>query len=299
MMRGMFTAACFFTVWLSVFFFTQTTSIGGGHKQETSQTLESSQDVPVEIEMPKIIITTFENNETTVLPEIPLALETTVPSEKEADNQTIPEMVLYLTFDDGPSIRYTTEILDVLKEKDIKATFFVVGENVRKYPEIVKRIAEEGHTIGIHCNSHRYEELYESVDSYLQDFNKAYEAVVETAGVEPRLFRFPGGSINAYNSHIYKELIARMEEQGFIYFDWNASLEDSLKKTSPEELLANAKSTAANKKYVVLLAHDIVGSTAECLEDLIEQFQDYQIEPLTPEVKPVQFREKHHEFTEK
>lgn len=150
MMRGMFTAACFFAVWLSVFFFTQTTSIGGGHKQETSQTPESSQDVPVEIEMPKIIITTFENNETTALPEIPPALETTmplettVPSEKETDNQTIPEKVLYLTFDDGPSIRYTTEILDILKEKDIKATFFVVGENVRKYPEIVKRIAEEG-----------------------------------------------------------------------------------------------------------------------------------------------------------
>ena len=236
MMRVMFTAACFFAVWLSVFFFTQTTSIGGSRKQETSQTLKSSQDVPIEKEMPKIIITTFENNETTALPEIPLALETTMPlettvsSEKETDNQTISEKVLYLTFDDGPSIRYTAEILDVLKEKDIKATFFVVGENVRKYPEIVKRIAEEGHTIGIHCNSHRYEELYESVDSYLQDFNKAYEAVVETAGVEPRLFRFPGGSINAYNSHIYKELIARMEEQGFIYFDWNASLEDSLKK---------------------------------------------------------------------
>ena len=71
--------------------------------------------------------------------------------------------------------------------------------------------------------------------------------------------------------------------------DWNASLEDALKKSEPEELIANARETALGRKHVVMLAHDIVHSTALCLNDLIDQFPEYRMEPLTPEVAPVQF----------
>ena len=80
-----------------------------------------------------------------------------------------------------------------------------------------------------------------------------------------------------------------MTARGFIYFDWNASLEDALKKSEPEELIANARETALGRKHVVMLAHDIVHSTALCLNDLIDQFPEYRMEPLTPEVTPVQF----------
>lgn len=104
---------------------------------------------------------------------------------------------MYLTFDDGPSEENTAAVLDILKEYNIQATFFVVGENVRRHPEVARRIVEEGHTIGIHCNRHEYGELYESVDSYLADFREAYDAVYEVTGVEAKLFRFPGGSINS------------------------------------------------------------------------------------------------------
>lgn len=196
---------------------------------------------------------------------------------------------MYLTFDDGPSEENTAAVLDILKERGIKATFFVVGENVRKHPEIAKRIVEEGHTIGIHCNNHDYKAIYASVDSFLEDFQAAYDAVYEVTGVEVELFRFPGGSINAYNKDVYEEIIEKMTEQGFIYFDWNGSLEDATKNNAPDQLIRNARASTLNRKKVVMLAHDIVHNTVLCLEDLIDQFPEYKMEPLTPDVAPIQF----------
>lgn len=196
---------------------------------------------------------------------------------------------MYLTFDDGPSQDNTTTVLDILKAHNIKATFFVVGENVRKHPEVARRIVEEGHTIGIHCNRHDYDVIYESVDSYLADFQEAYDAVYEVTGVEVKLFRFPGGSINAYNEDVYEEIIEKMTERGFIYFDWNGCLEDAVSKTTPEQLVQNARKSTLGRKKVVMLAHDIVYNTALCLEELIDSFPEYKFEPLTEDVKPIQF----------
>lgn len=197
---------------------------------------------------------------------------------------------MYLTFDDGPSPENTEKILDILKEKDIKATFFVIGENARRYPETVKRIVEEGHTIGIHCDNHDYNKLYKSVDSYVADFEQAYETVYGITGEKVRLFRFPGGSINAYNKKVYQDIIEEMTNRGFVYFDWNASLEDAVSKgASPENLIQNAKESTLGRKRIVLLAHDTVDNTALCLEELIEQFPEYRMEPLTAEVDPIQF----------
>lgn len=196
---------------------------------------------------------------------------------------------MYLTFDDGPATENTNTVLDILKAKNIKATFFVVGENVRKNPETAKRIVEEGHAIGIHCNNHSYDTLYQSADSYIEDFEQAYNAVLEVTGVETRLFRFPGGSVNAYNEQVREEIISKMTEKGFIYFDWNASLEDAVKKAEPEQLLLNARESTLGRKKVVMLAHDIVYQTTLCLDELLELFPEYRMELLTPEIEPVQF----------
>ena len=196
---------------------------------------------------------------------------------------------MYLTFDDGPSEENTAAVLDILKARGIKATFFVVGENVRKHPEIARRIVEEGHTIGIHCNHHDYKEIYASVESYLEDFQAAYDAVYEVTGVEVKFFRFPGGSINSYNEDVYEDIIAEMTERGFIYFDWNGCLEDAAKNTTPEQLIRNARQSTLDRKKVVMLAHDIVYNTTLCLDELINQFPEYKMEPLTEDVKPIQF----------
>lgn len=196
---------------------------------------------------------------------------------------------MYLTFDDGPSQDNTTAVLDILKKHNIKATFFVVGENVRKHPEVARRIVEEGHTIGIHCNRHEYDVIYESVESYLADFQEAYDAVYEVTGVEVKLFRFPGGSINGYNEDVYEEIIEEMTNRGFIYFDWNGSLEDAGRKKTPEQLVENAGKSTLGRKKVVMLAHDIMYNTTLCLEDLIDSLPEYKFEPLTEDVKPIQF----------
>jgi len=197
---------------------------------------------------------------------------------------------MYLTFDDGPSEEYTDMVLDVLKEKNIKATFFLIGEYVRKYPETAKRIAEEGHTIGIHCDVHDYQKIYASVDSYLEDFENAYDTVYEITGVEAEFFRFPGGSVNAYNKAVYQDIIEEMETRGFVYYDWNASLGDAGKNSlTSEELIGNAVATARGRREVVMLAHDRVDNTAYALEKLIDSLPEYRMEPLTTKAAPVQF----------
>lgn len=196
---------------------------------------------------------------------------------------------MYLTFDDGPSAENTGAVLDTLKEKNIKATFFLIGENVKKHPDVAKRIVEEGHTIGIHCNWHDYKQIYASVDSYLEDFEKAYQTVEEVTGVQAKLFRFPGGSINSFNKEVYEDIIREMTERGFIYFDWNASLEDAVKHPEADILIQNAVSSTRGRKRVVMLAHDVISETAGCLKELLKELPEYRMEPLTEEVKPIQF----------
>lgn len=196
---------------------------------------------------------------------------------------------MYLTFDDGPSAENTSAVLDTLKEKNIKATFFLIGENVKKHPDVAKRIAEEGHTIGIHCNWHDYKQLYASVDSYLEDFEKAYQTVEEVTGVQAKLFRFPGGSINSFNKEVYEDIIREMTDRGFVYFDWNASLEDAVGHPETDILIQNAVSSTRGRKRVVMLAHDVIHETAGCLKELLGELPEYRMEPLTEEVKPIQF----------
>lgn len=197
--------------------------------------------------------------------------------------------VMYLTFDDGPVAGNTEQVLDILKERNMKATFFVVGENVERNPELAKRIVEEGHTIGIHCYHHDYKKLYAGVDSYMEDFEKAKAAVYEATGVEPKLFRFPGGSVNSYNRSVYKEIIQEMTEAGYVYFDWNASFEDAVRNITTEKIMQNAVSSTLGRKKVVMLAHDMVDETVACLEKVLELFPEYEMKALGEDVEPVQF----------
>lgn len=196
---------------------------------------------------------------------------------------------MYLTFDDGPSEENTEKVLDILKERNIQATFFLVGENVEKNPEIARRIVEEGHTIGIHSNTHNYEKIYADADSFIQDFEAAHQIIYEVTGVDAKLFRFPGGSVNAYNAEVNEEIIEKMTELGYTYYDWNASLEDAAPDITPEELILNGVSTTLGRKNVVMLAHDVVYNTGACLEELLDSLPEYEMKALDEAVEPIQF----------
>lgn len=196
---------------------------------------------------------------------------------------------MYLTFDDGPDAENTEKILDTLKDRNVKATFFVIGENVERYPEVVQRIVAEGHALGIHCYNHDYDVIYNDADSFIADFEKAHQLVYEVTGVDVRLFRFPGGSVNAYNKEVREEIVFHMTEKGYVYYDWNASLEDAVSEADIKILMANATSSTLGRKKVIMLAHDIVDETAYCIGDIIDAFPEYKMQPLSTEVAPIQF----------
>ena len=196
---------------------------------------------------------------------------------------------MYLTFDDGPNTENTNKILDILKEKDIKATFFVVGKNVERNPETTRRIVEEGHTIGIHCYNHDYNVIYSNVDAYVEDFEKARAIVYEVTGVETNIFRFPGGSINSYNKKVYKDIIEAMSAKGYVYYDWNASLEDAVRKPNKDKILKNAKESTLGRDVVVMLGHDTVDVTVEVLEELLKLFPEYEFKALDESVEQIRF----------
>ncbi len=196
---------------------------------------------------------------------------------------------MYLTFDDGPYKENTNEVLDILKEKGVRATFFLIGKNVEKNPETAKRIVEEGHTIGIHCYNHDYNVIYANVEAFVADFEKARTIIYEATGVETKLFRFPGGSINSYNKKVYKDIIKEMTAAGYVYFDWNASLEDAVRKPDQSKILKNAKESTLGRKVVVMLAHDTVDATVEVLEELLTLFPEYEFQAIDNSVQPVVF----------
>ena len=205
---------------------------------------------------------------------------------------TVSEGAAYLTFDDGPSER-TPEVLAILKEYGVKATFFVVGKSDERSQAWMRQIVEEGHTLAIHTYSHDYRSIYTSVESYLRDFNDIYELVHEATGTYPTIFRFPGGSLNAYNQGIYEEIIAEMLRRGFVYYDWDASTQDAASKTTVQSLVDGALGGASGKSRCILLAHDSAdkGNTVAALPQIIEGLAQmgYSFDRLTPEVQPVTF----------
>ena len=201
---------------------------------------------------------------------------------------------VYLTFDDGPSPR-TEEILDILKERNIKATFFVV--TVNNNLDILKRVAEEGHTIGIHSHTHEYKEIYKSVEAFLEDFNTCYNKIYEAASVKPKIFRFPGGSINAYNRGIYQDIISEMLRRGFLYYDWNISTQDTDKYANKERVLKSVKEGFANQDSIIVLCHDNHNKrhTVDALPEIIDFFEEqgYVFDKLENSVEPVVFAYPH------
>ena len=200
---------------------------------------------------------------------------------------------VYLTFDDGPSSN-TDQILDILKDYDVKATFFVVGKTDERSVKAYQRIVEEGHTLAMHSYSHRYDEIYESKEAFARDLNSLQEYLYETTGVWPRIYRFPGGSSNTVSKVDMQELIEYLTDIGITYFDWNVASGDAVSRTLPAETIVNnCLSGIEKQKESVILMHDASnkGTTIEALPRIIEAIQeqgDAELLPITDETVPVQ-----------
>ncbi len=199
---------------------------------------------------------------------------------------------LYLTFDDGPS-ENTDAILDILDQYGIKATFFVVPNRSQACMERLQKIHARGHTIGVHSFSHDYTAIYSDVSAFLEDFAQAYQLILQATGEPPELFRFPGGSKNAYNRDTRQAIMDEMTQRGFVYFDWNVSAQDAQNGITWEQVYQNVMDSLGQKQFGVVLLHDSYGrqTTVQALPRLIETLlaRGYRFDRLSSQVPPVHF----------
>ena len=178
---------------------------------------------------------------------------------------------VYLTFDDGPSDSVTTPILDTLKAENVKATFFIVSDRAHGREKTLKRMASEGHTLGVHSATHNYSQIYSSAEALLSDIDECAAFIKRTTGVTPRVYRFPGGGFT------HPERRALVEEHGYRVVDWNAVCGDEeIQNPSAETLVKTALKTAKGKSEVVLLLHDSAHhkTTARALPQIISAFRE-------------------------
>lgn len=217
--------------------------------------------------------------------------EASEPVAEESSGQEEIHKV-YLTFDDGPSI-YTNDILDILDSYNVKATFFVVGKEETNAEEALQRIVDEGHTLGMHSYSHKYKELYESMDSFTQDFARIRDSIYQATGVESVCYRFPGGSSNTVSKIDMHDFIEYLDSQGVEYYDWNVSSGDGgSMKLSTDTLLENCTKDIDTRDTSIILLHDSAEkpTTVEALPDIIENIlarPDTVILPITENTRPI------------
>lgn len=185
----------------------------------------------------------------------------------------------FLTFDDGPS-SVTASILDILKQENVPATFFVLGSRAEVMPDLIKRIYEEGHYIANHGYSHVYSAIYFSPQEVLNEFNKCNDIVkniIQVPEYNSHLFRFPGGLVGGKYAEIKAQAKELLSQNNILHVDWNALNGDS-EITNPtiEYEIKRLQETTANKNSIVVLMHDAQAKkvTAEALPQIIAYLRE-------------------------
>lgn len=197
--------------------------------------------------------------------------------------------VVYLTFDDGPSA-VTPQVLKILQEQGVKATFFVLGEQAASRPELVNAIWEQGHAIGNHTYNHNYHDLYSGFTEFWRQIKQTEETVRGITGVRPQLVRAPGGTFGHFdNTYFYL-----LKQAGYEVMDWTVDSGDSSRRGVPAaEILQNSVADL-DSRSVVLLLHDGSGheQSAKALPAIIERYKaaGYEFGLLNAQSEPVQFR---------
>lgn len=180
---------------------------------------------------------------------------------------------VYLTFDDGPS-HNTPQVLDILDKYNVKATFFVTGENAR-YQSYIRTAYLKGHAIGAHSYTHKYS-IYQSEETYFEDLGNIEKIIKEQTGRTSKLIRFPGGSSNTISRHYSQGIMAKVaqvvEKKGYKYYDWNVSSNDATRRSvNPARIIESSKSRLPR---VCILMHDTATkTTVQALPAIIEYYQ--------------------------
>ena len=171
-----------------------------------------------------------------------------------------------LTFDDGPHPKYTPKILEILRKYDIKATFFVIGQNVEFYPGIVEQIISDGHEIGNHTYRHKHTKMLTD-EIFEEDVNKCDSLLYDNCDYEIKIFRPPEGYVDEKVKKIADEL-------GYSIILWNIDTKDWAHAT-PYQIEKNVINNISAGD--IILMHDYVSggnSTIEALERIIPKLLD-------------------------
>lgn len=168
----------------------------------------------------------------------------------------------------------TPYILDLLKQEDIKATFFILGYRAEISPELVKREYEEGHFVANHGYSHKYSQIYAKVENVIEEYERTNQIIRNALGNQnynSLVFRFPGGSIGGQYNNLKSEAKQALRDRGIASLDWNALTKDAEGANTKEKLLQNFYETTQNKSSIVLLMHDAADKilTYEVLPEII------------------------------
>ncbi|WP_019535701.1 polysaccharide deacetylase family protein [Paenibacillus ginsengihumi] len=193
----------------------------------------------------------------------------TSPDDQAAPPAATEAKQVALTFDDGPDAKYTPLILDILKEHDVKATFFVVGKQSEAFPDVLKRIHEEGHAIGNHSFAHA--DLSKlSAAEVQEDIAAADEAIARIVGASSALFRAPyGAESEAMRKHV--------ADSGRQLVRWTVDTRDWA-GTSPEEIMETVHRQL--KPGGIILMHSFGGkqgkldNTVKVLPQLIKDLRE-------------------------
>jgi len=220
-----------------------------------------------------------------------------VNTEEKKESSAQTGKIAYLTFDDGTS-ENTNDILDILAEYGVKATFFPYWKGKT---ENYKRMVNEGHAVGNHTYSHEYDEVYSTAEGFEEQITTLNNKIASVTGYTPTIFRFPGGSNNTvhknYNKDIMNQAFDVLEELGMEYFDWNIYCGDTDSTPATKEQIVNnvMNGVASNEKNKitkqVILMHDLYNkkTTVQALPEIIEGLiaKGYSFGVLTDDDAPV------------
>ena len=193
-------------------------------------------------------------------------------------NEVGKDKVIYLTFDDGPTRDNTHDILDKLQAYGIKASFFVEGRDVERYPERMEATFLRGHYIACHSHTHELESIYSSTNAFITEIKQYENAMIEAIGKEnfetyEKIIRFPGGTNNAFLTKSESlKYIAKVRELGYAVYDWTALTGDAEGITDAQTFISNLSSSLSKAKNagldLIVLMHD-KWNTNEALNDIL------------------------------
>ena len=186
---------------------------------------------------------------------------------------------VFLTFDDGPSKTVTPEILRILDEYGVKATFFVLGSRAEIYPELIQDEYNKGHYVANHGYSHKYSSIYASIDNVIDEYTTTENIIRNCLGMEEyksNVFRFPGGKPGGKYANLKQQAADALKEMNVAYLDWNCLTRDSEGSFDKDTLVRNMIDTAGEKTSIVVLMHDAGNkiTTYEALPEVIEYFKN-------------------------